>query len=376
MHLVDTTMFYAPQSGGVKRYLLAKRNWLAAHSNLKHTLLIPGERSAPAVDGIATVAAPPLPFSGGYRFPLRGEPWCRQLLQLAPDIIEAGDPYVSAWAVKDAAQTLGVPAVAFHHSDLERLLSLRFGSWTSRPTLRYLRALYKEFDVIAAPSRVIQAKLQAIGVERTVVQPLGVDTRLFHPSRRVPNLREELGLSADTRLLAFAGRFAKEKNLPTLVKAMGRLGMDYHLLLIGGKQHDRLASNVSLLPYQGQATLLARYLASVDVVVHAGDMETFGLVLAEAMACGRPVVGVEAGAVPEVVDSEVGLLVPRARPEMLAEGIHAIFDQDIEQLGANARRRAENRHSWELVLQSLLALYEQLAESPNEALREFQRVLP
>lgn len=376
MHLADTTMFYAPQSGGVKRYLLAKRNWLATQGGVKHTLLIPGERSAPPVDGIATVAAPPLPFSGGYRFPLRPEPWRQQLLRLEPDLIEAGDPYVSAWASCSAAQQLGVPAVAFHHSDLERLLRLRFGGWTGRPTQRYLRALYAEFDAIAVPSRIMQEKLEAIGVQRTVLQPLGVETDLFHPSRHDPHLRRELGLPDAIRLLAFAGRFAKEKNIPTLIEAVRRLGMDYHLLLIGGKSAGRPAPNVTQLPYQGQAELLARYLASVDVVVHAGDMETFGLVLAEGMASGRPVVAVNAGAAPELVDSEVGLLVPQAKPAWLAEGIEAIFQQDIEQLGQRARLRAVSRYHWPHVLQSLLALYQRLLVGAGTGSKEWHHVVP
>src|SRR2546430_5612038 len=46
MHLVDTTLFYSPTSGGVKRYLTAKHAWLAAHSSWEHTIVVPGrERS-------------------------------------------------------------------------------------------------------------------------------------------------------------------------------------------------------------------------------------------------------------------------------------------------------------------------------------------
>lgn len=375
MHVVDTTMFFAPQSGGIKRYLLAKQSWLAAHTQVRHTLLVPGPVTSPARNGIATVATPfLLPFSGGYRLPLRPSPWKQCLLELAPDIIEAGDPYVGAWAAADTAQALGVPVVAFHHSDVGRLLGSRVGGWATRPTQAYLRALYKKFDMVAAPSHVMMSKLEGIGIRRIVLQPLGVDTDLFNPCRRDPELRRELDLPASTRLLVFAGRFAREKNIPALLDAIRRLGPAYHLLLIGGNRSGRPERNVTLLPYQGQGSVLARYLASADALVHAGDNETFGLVLAEAMACGRPVVGVNAGAVPEIVDSSVGVLVPRARGDLLAEGVQALFEQDIDLLGQQARRRVESRYSWDQVLQRMLALYRRLAGVPEPAAGESQDV--
>jgi alpha-1,6-mannosyltransferase len=145
--------------------------------------------------------------------------------------------------------------------------------------------------------------------------------------------------------------------------------------LISRERSGRLERHVTLLRYQGQGSVLARYLASADALVHAGDNETFGLVLAEAMACGRPVVGVNAGAVPEIVDSSVGVLVPRARGDLLAEGVQALFEQDIDLLGQQARRRVESQYSWDQVLQRLLALYRRLAGVPEPAEGESQHVL-
>jgi alpha-1,6-mannosyltransferase len=360
MHIVDITMFFARESGGVKRYLLEKQQWLRTQTSARHTLLVPGAATTREQDGIAYVKSPPLPFSGGYRFPLRQNPWKRQLLDLAPDLIEAGDPYVVPWAAADAARELGVPAVAFHHSDVTRLLSSRLGGWSAGPINRYLRALYERFDLVIAPSRIMASKLEAIGVTHTALQPLGVDTQLFHPSRHDPGLRGELGLSADTRLLVFAGRFSHEKNIPALIGAFRRLGRGYHLLLIGGSRRGRPAPNVTLLPYQGRGTDLARYIASADAMVHAGDSETFGLVVAEAMACGRPVVGVDSGAVPELVDAAVGVLVPRARSRQLAEGVQALYESDLTAMGARARQRVEAHYSWDQVLRNLLVLYARL----------------
>ena len=69
--LVDTTMLYAPRSGGVKRYLMSKKAWLAAHRpGVTHSLVVPA-RHDPGADGIVKLRATKLPFGDGYRWPPR-----------------------------------------------------------------------------------------------------------------------------------------------------------------------------------------------------------------------------------------------------------------------------------------------------------------
>ena len=64
--LVDTTMLFAPRSGGVKRYLQAKRTWLAANRpGVDHTLVVPGARHHIDADGIVRIAGPVLRANGG-----------------------------------------------------------------------------------------------------------------------------------------------------------------------------------------------------------------------------------------------------------------------------------------------------------------------
>ncbi|MBV8496248.1 MAG: glycosyltransferase family 1 protein, partial [Gammaproteobacteria bacterium] len=54
MHLVDTTLFYSPTSGGVKRYLSAKHAWLAAHTGWEHTIVVPGKETQLERGGVCT----------------------------------------------------------------------------------------------------------------------------------------------------------------------------------------------------------------------------------------------------------------------------------------------------------------------------------
>ena len=370
MHLIDVTLFYARESGGVKRYLMAKQAWLKRHGAVRHSVLVPGARDGDDGAGLITCASPVLPFTGGYRWPLRREAWARRLLALSPDLIEAGDPYGLAWTALDVGQRLGVPVVGFYHSDLLRFAGARLGRWCEPAVAAYVRRLYGRFDLVLAPSRVMAEKLRALGVERVERQALGVDTALFHPRRHDPALRAELGLAPGTRLLIYAGRLAREKNIPVLLEAMRRLGPRYHLLLVGGGARPRPQANVTLYPYLGSAQGLARLLASCDALLHAGDQETFGLVLLEAMACGLPVVGVDAGAVAELVDTTVGGLANPQDAADLAAAVRDVYARDPRALGRRARARVERHYSWDRVFQHQLGLYGRLLQGRDLRLPE------
>jgi alpha-1,6-mannosyltransferase len=203
--------------------------------------------------------------------------------------------------------------------------------------------------------------LRSLGLRRVLLQPLGVDTTTFHPKRRHTRLREQLGLPHHTRLLAFAGRFSGEKNIDVLHDAFARLGPDYHLLLIGGGEQKRPAANITVMPYRRDSAELATLLASTDALVHAGTAETFGLVVLEAMACGRPVVGVKAAAVAELVDDRVGVAAPRATGELIAAAVRELYERDFEALGRAARARVESSFSWDIALRGQLAAYASLS---------------
>jgi alpha-1,6-mannosyltransferase len=362
MHIVDATLFFAPRSGGVKRYLLAKRRHLQALRGVRHTLLVPGSGRAAPTPGIVEVTAPRIPFAGGYRVPLRPAAWHDALCRIEPDLIEVGDPYHLAWPALAAAARLGIPAVAFAHSHLSRLVAGRFGGLAGRAADAYLRRLYARFEVVLAPSAGIAAYLRSLGLDRVEVQPLGVDADLFHPDARDSRLRAELGLPASTRLLVFAGRMGREKSIGLMCRAVEGLGRPYHLLLVGARERRRLSPAVTTLPYQHDTRGLARLLASADALLHAGAHETFGLVVVEAMACGRPVVGVDAGALAELVDADVGRLARPGDVASLQEAIVALYAGDLEHMGAAARRRVEGAYAWQRVFAAQLARYARLAQ--------------
>ena len=215
-HLADVTMFMSHSGGGVRRYLEQKRLWLQRNGGWRHSIVAPVNSTPDTV----LVPAVPLPFSKGYKFVLNRTACARILENLAPDIIETGDPYRLAWASLDAAEALQVPTVAFCHSNVEELVANTLGKLAARSTRLYLTRLYSRFDLVLAPSAWMRQHLRDAGVVRALHQPLGVDARTFHPMRRDPHWRASLGLPDGANVLIYVGRFSAVKHLDTLCDAV------------------------------------------------------------------------------------------------------------------------------------------------------------
>jgi len=366
-HLVDATMFWNPSGGGgVRRYLLAKRCHLVRGGAWRHTIVAPGARG----DGMVDCGGMPLPMSGGYRLPWRRAAAARLIAAQRPDIIEAGDPYLLAWAALDAARACRVPAALFCHSDLPTLATHAVSRWSgmgadathslalgaSQRVGRYFARLCDSFDIVLAPSRVMQRRLIEWGVRHALYQPLGVDTAVFNPQARDERWRASLRLPADARLLLYAGRFAPEKNLQQLVAAVERLGPRYRLLALGSGPQPPLGEQVHVLDFEAHPARVARVMASVDGFVHAGDQETGGLAVLEAMACGTPVAARNAGGLSEALADGCGIAVNSGRADEWAAAIEALCTAGAQRQVHAALLKAR-RHDWSRVFALLQRRY-------------------
>ena len=361
MHLVDITMFYAAEGGGVSTYLNAKAHWLARRSRVRHTIMSSNvETCDHAVPALVKIPSAGVPGFHGFRMPLSVAGPARLLESVQPDVVEAGDAGHCAWAALRMRKHYAIPAVAFYHSDLPRLVRPRLGPWVARGACRYVANLYRQFDLVLAPSLAMIDQLDAIGVHGAVHQPLGIDSSVFRPQRRDPALRATLGLDPDTRLLVYAGRFTPEKKLDVLLDAVRKLGGRYHLVLVGGGADLPPQAGVTHIPFKRDQRQLARLLASCDVLVHPGDCETFGLIVLEAMACGLPVVATNGGGVAELVDAETGILAEPNSVDSLAGAIEAIYARDRVRMGDAARRKAAERYDWNTIMPQVLGRYHAL----------------
>jgi alpha-1,6-mannosyltransferase len=363
LHLIDLTIFYAPKSGGVKTYLEAKAAWIAKETQMRHTIIAPKWHDDASFIGVPGM---PIPFTNGHRMPLSIKTSACTLHDLHPDCIEVEDPYQFAWAALHVRRKTSIPVVAYYHSDLPRLIRQRLGVFAERVATQYVKRLYSQFDLVLAPSQYIAQKLSDLGIKQVRCQPLGVDTNTFSPERFDSNLRGRLGLAEDTRLLIYAGRFTKEKDLPLLIKAVERLGAPYHLLMVGDGHKLPKSSRVTHMPFQHDPHELAALIASCDVLVHSGAQETFGLIILEAMSCGVPVLGMKAGGVAELIDDDTGLSVEPNSVQALMEGIRNIYECDLVTLGINARRKVQQKYDWRQIMPQFMDQYTSLFSTKRQ----------
>jgi glycosyltransferase involved in cell wall biosynthesis len=154
-------------------------------------------------------------------------------------------------------------------------------------------------------------------------------------------------------MVLYVGRLAPEKNVDTLVEALG----DLNLVVAGdGPLRERVPNALGAVPHAEVERLLER----ASVVVAPCERQGFGLAAAEAMAHARPVVAAAGGALLELVsDGQTGLLVPPRDAAALREAVERLLtDPELRgRLGRSARARARERFSWDAVIERTLEVY-------------------
>jgi glycosyltransferase involved in cell wall biosynthesis len=190
----------------------------------------------------------------------------------------------------------------------------------------------------------LAGEVRGLGANEVRVVPSGV---------HVP---ERVGEEAEPPEILFAGRLSPEKGVLELVEAADGIP----LVVAGdGPLRDRVPEALGFVPHRELERLYER----AAVVACPSYREGFGVVCAEAMAHGRPVVASAVGGLLDlVVDGETGILVPPGDVEALREAFRRLLaDQKLRRrLGEAARRRARERFSWESVTEATLAAYESL----------------
>ncbi len=212
-----------------------------------------------------------------------------------------------------------------------------------------------------------------------VVHP-GVDLSVFRPMGRAA-ARAALGLAADAYVPLFAGRIQPLKAPDVLLRAVAVLlardpalrdrlvvpivggpsgsGLDRPEALASLATELGIADVVRFVPPVDQAEL-ARWYAAATLVAVPSYNESFGLVAAEAQACGTPVVAAAVGGLPTVVrDRRSGLLVPGHAPQDWADALARVLgDTDLRlRLEGGALEQAR-RFSWEATAQRTLEVYD------------------
>jgi glycosyltransferase involved in cell wall biosynthesis len=189
----------------------------------------------------------------------------------------------------------------------------------------------------------------------------GIDTARFAPRTDAAQVRAELGIAPDARVAGIIGRLSSIKGYETFFAAAARVARrvpDARFLVVGGAvlpdddYGQKIHQDVAGFGLAGRVVLtgfrddVERLIGAMDVLVSASPRESFGMVLAEAGACARPVVAARSGGAEEiVVPGETGMLVPAGNPEAMASAILDVFDHPAAAaaMGEAGRRRVRER---------------------------------
>jgi alpha-1,6-mannosyltransferase len=390
MRIVDVCAFYTPAGGGVKTYVEQK---LRAAERFGHEVIIlaPGAetRTLSRSEGgkVLTLAGPRFPLDRRYGYFDDESALHDCLSDLEPDMVEASSPWGSAAMV--ARWPGSAPRALIMHADPLSAYAYRwFSPFASEAMIdkgfdwywRHLRRLDRKFQLIVSANENLSSRLTAGGLHRVVTIPMGVTAGVFSPDYRDEALRarllERCALGPDALLLLGVGRHAPEKRWPMVIDAVTAASYDrpIGLVIIGdGRQQARVVRAVSHNPHihlmapTRDRTMLARLYASADALVHGCEAETFGMVAAEALASGTPIIVPDSGGASAQYAEGLGETFTARDAASLAKAIRRFSDRGRATYAANTVEAAAHTRTEEDHFRTLFAAYESLVESTAPA---------
>ena len=363
---------YGPKSGGLKT---AMNSIAQEYANLGHDvmLIVPGERNLETKKPFGTVVeikAPIIPFSGGYRIIFNTNKVKEKLKRFAPSFLEISDR-TTLLRLADWAKTESIDTAFYAHERVDKVVAafLPFLPF-KKPLINYAnQKIANKVDHIIATTEYAATEFRRLSSSNNLdlklaISPLGVD--LIHFSPNNSNSESKVKNANEQKILLACTRFSKEKDpdfLLDIARACKINGTQIQLVIAGsGPLTKKLVARaekedlpVSFIGFISDKNYLAQLLASADLFLAVGPIETFGLAALEALASGTPVICRDTSAITEIIDSKCGYSLPRDSSRW-AEQIRNHFDLDQVAISKFARGRAEE-FSWEESARKLLSRF-------------------
>jgi sulfoquinovosyltransferase len=319
----------------------------------------------------------------------------RVIRNMKPDLIHASSPGFMVLAGLFWSRFFAVPLVMSYHTHLPVYVRSYISTpWLSRlaenvgkniiflpslsPTIHCLtsslavwlliRLVHSFADLTLVTSPQILDEFSQHGVPNCHVWQKGIDTHRFHPRFRCNEMRHRMTNGhANDFLLLYVGRLGTEKRLKDLRAVLEQLPPNVRLCLVGTGPHEAeliewfadatTANGDTRCVFTGQLTReqLSQAFASADAFVMPSDSETLGFVVLESMASGVPVIGVNAGGVPDLIDDGVtGFLVKPGDTEAFVDRALLLKGDEALRTAMASRARLEmERWSWSASMEKL-----------------------
>lgn len=373
MRIVQVANFVTPSSGGLRTTLghLASGYALAGYDVVQ---IVPGPRDQDVVTtwGRQLVRGGPALPGTGYRV-LSGGAGLKKLLDsLEPDRLEVHDR-TTLRSLGGWARDRGVPSLVVSHERLDRWLEqwlppqLPLTAWADR----HNGALAKQFDVVLCTTAWAAAEFERLPDVRLVRVPLGVNLVQLHPGAADETWRAQQLRGAE-HLLVMVSRLSREKRPRLAVQTVGELvrrGISVRMLVAGsGPQQRTLQRQADQLPitflgYVSDRRQMARLMASADLLLAPGPVETFGLAALEGLATGTRAVVNRASALPEVIGETGGRSAAGDRASF-ADAVELELAVPAQVRAEQARARAE-QFPWAATVDGFLDAHALGAERPR-----------
>ena len=375
---------FLPNMNGVTHSLLRVLDHLADRGD-EVLVIAPGTRrdGPKEVAGARIVRVPSiaLPKYRRVRVAPGGVTRIRRLLQrFAPDVVHLASPFVLGWRGVLAAQSLDLPTVAIYQTEVPAYAA-RYGMHGIEAMLwSHVRNIHQHASLTLAPSSYTIEQLRTLGVAEVDLWARGVDSSRFDPSHRSEAWRRSVtgdrsagGWSAGDRsaggkkIIGFVGRLAAEKQVEDLAVLSDI--PDTKLVIVGDGpwrvKLERMLPDAHFTGFLG-GDALAQAVASFDVMVAPGELETFCQTIQEAMASEVPVIAPGRGGPLDLVDSSrTGwLYTPKDLSAMRAHAVDLLGDEAKRRAFGIAGRQQVLSRSWKSVCSQLIGHYSRAIESP------------
>jgi len=342
-------------------------------SNGAEVLVFAPTIDEPVLDHNGTLVAVPstrLPGRPEYRVSTGFPQKQRSVLEdFDPDLIHIATPDILGFKSLKWAQKTGKPVVSSFHTHFSSYLKYYKIGFLEPLLWKYLSWFYNQCEQVYVPSQSMAEILNEHSIKSELkIWARGIDTDLFHPSKRDEKWREKFGFKESDIIITYVSRLVWEKNPGLFTEVVRRLQKKYRFvkaLVVGdGPALEELKDIFPKAVYTGflKGEELAASYASSDIFFFPSDTETFGNVTLEAMASGLPCVVADATGSKSLVEhNENGFVIPVEKEDNFYRHLEKLIkDKGLRHRMGESSLEKSRHYTWDAINGRLLKFYNEV----------------